>query len=200
MTTTPVVAAAPKTCAPWIAGILVLLIGAYVVWRMIQFCQEHFAKLPDPPAPEPNVTNVVDEAAFILQPSGSQPVPGDSPSAALGAGPTDGCLFQFAIMLLPDGGICLTNCAIPQMETKAQLDAEVAGLGLSLNKTTAPGDIHWDGTQLTVGSGEIHVVIERSMDLVTWKPVATNNIPADRIVAATLFAPCGTNCFWRAAR
>lgn len=192
----------PKLCLPFVAAILVLIIGAYIVWRLIQFCQDHFPARNDPPT-EPNATNVVDEAAFILQPSASQPAPADNQLAsASSAGPADGCFFQVAVMLLPDGGIYLTNCAIPQLETKAQLDAEMASLGLSYYKTTAPDDIHWDGTQLTVGSADsaVRVVIERSMDMITWKPVATNNIPADRIIAATLLAPCGTNCFWRAAR
>lgn len=184
----------PKTWLPCIAGLLVLIIGAYIVWSLIQFCAQHFPS-PDPdPAPEPSLSNVVSSASYFTAPAATAKAVEPSPVVAP-------CYNYVAFTILPaDGGVFLSDCRLPGLESRTGFYSDLASLGLNPNTTTTAPGIAWDGAQLTVGSGAVRIVIEESFDLASWMPIATNNVPEGVSIACTLPVPCGSNCFWRAVR
>lgn len=187
----------PNVSPGFIIGVCVLIIVGYIIIKLVQFCQEHFAPADPPDMPTPNASNVVNgvEAALFLQPV-ANPQLGALTSAAAETPQDTGCYFSFQI-LMTDLGPYLANCSVPGLYTVEQFGVELAEYGLSLDKPAHPADIQWDGQALTVHSGAMRVVIERSLDMRQWTAVATNNYPPDLIPWVTLPAPCGTNAFWR---
>lgn len=190
----------PKLVA-CILALLVIVIGVTIIWKLIELCQRLFPKPADDP-PAPSISNVVQSSSFVLGPAMPMQAAQETPSTPEPqAAP---CFVCFDMQFLA-GVLVLTNCSLPGLVGADTFFSDLHGYGLDpspysdvYGAGTTPADISFQGGTLTVGSGQlVMVVVERSVDLLQWEPVITNQFSLERIVKLTLPAPCNTNSFFR---
>lgn len=185
-----------KNVAPCIFAILVLIIGAYIIYQICDFCSRHFTN-PSPPNPaNPNATNVVDNVAWFLQPQSTPHAQVGSTEALVEQACDCGCSFIFTVYFA-NGMANLTNCFVPGSESEVAYRRQLDALGIDPGASSHPAEIVQDGAVISVlGSNMVTVVIERSHDLRNWAPIQTNAFPADRFFQTTVDGAC-SNSFYR---
>lgn len=179
-----------------ILAVLVLIVGLYIVIKLIEFCEQHFPKIDDPPA---NATNVIQTGYFVI---GAAPqVEAGSVSRAQPAPVTScdcGCNFTLRIGIT-NGVPIILRARNPDTIGAAQFMEQFAAMGFNeyQSSNNAPGVIGYAGGVVTVqGDGMVNVTIESSPDLRDWSEVFSTAFPASMNVDLTVPASC-TNGFFR---
>jgi hypothetical protein len=178
-------------------GIVVVVTGGYIIWKLVEFCKEYF---PDPPPPivlppNPSASNVTFSAAWFLQ---SEPGPqiAPSPKSGMTEPPGSDCSFTFTL-LFANGRAILTNAFVPGSETLAAFQQQLVSYGITnTSETSHPLNIVQDGAVISVLGDDIRTVVIERLAGGSWTPIQTNSFPASMKLQATVSGPC-SNAFYR---
>ena len=183
-------------------AICILIVGIYIIIKLIEFCMDHFPP-PDPsPLPLPAVSNVTFSYFVVGAASVNAVFPAAHPNAETPATSPCDCGCYFALQVAFTNGLpFIVGGRRPDLISKSAFVADLAALGVTNQMQTVNGDpnVSYSGGVLRVAGGApVAVTIESSFDLTNWTPAFQTVMPQDRTLDVTLPGqPCTNSAFYR---
>lgn len=192
-----------------VAGVVVIVVGGVVIFKVVQFCQNHFPRVDPPPTNAPPTLESTDFYAATMTWTAMGNCYDPQTSSALFVEPTP-TVFEFSGGFDDGFNFRMTQCRkVPDTLGSVDLqefESELVPWGIRLGgggesyyglngHPCAPGDIpvsFGTGPTVDVASGDYvqTVVFEKSSDLVNWEPMLTMTISAEQRVK---FSDAGTS-------
>ncbi len=192
-----------------IAGVVVIVVGGVVIFKVVQFCQNHFPRVDPPPTNAPPTLESTDFYAATMTWTAMGNCYDPQTSSALFVEPVP-TVFEFSGGFDQDFNFRMTQCRkVPSASDAVDLqefDAELVPWGIhlggggesyfGLNGVPCPAaDVPVSfgvGPVVDVAQGDYvqTVVFEKSGDLVNWETMLTMTISAEQRVR---FSDAGTS-------
>jgi hypothetical protein len=158
-----------------VIGILILIVGAIVVWKLIEIC--HLPAFQH--GLENNETNSVTmwfaTNVITAMAAGSVHAQGYAPLVPAATAVT----FQFQYGISDGKGF-----ATMEFPDHLDLTSEPGSIAVVFESAAGPIEYTWDainGDQLWSVTNQVVAVISRSTDLQNWQPIATNTVTEESV-------------------
>lgn len=192
-----------------IAGVVVIVVGGVVIFKVVQFCQNHFPRVDPPPTNAPPTLESTDFYAASMTYSAMGNCYAPQTSSALFVEPVP-TVFEFSGGFDADFNFRMTQCRkVPSSTDSVDLQefaSELVPWGIhlggggesyyGLNGVPCPAE----DVPVSFGTGPVvdvavgdwvqTVVFEKSSDLVNWEEMLTMTISAEQRVK---FSDAGTS-------